>query len=208
MAHRVFESVPVSNGLLISLCEEDWARLEPDLHKVELQLNQAVQVVGEPLEEVFFVEKGIISLVVTLLDGEQVEAGLAGPEGMVGIPLVLGDDRGLHDTRVQMAGTALRLQAAPLHDAMERSPRLRRLLLRYSLAFHAQVMVTAACNARHFVENRFARWLLLVHDRAGSDTFPMTHEFASMMLGVRRPSVSIAAGSCRRPGSSTTRGAS
>ena len=99
-----------------------------------------------------------------------------------------------------MEGTALRIGAAALRAAMERSAALRRLLLRYALAFQAQVTLTAACNARHAIENRLARWLLIAHDRAGADEFAMTHEFISMMLGVRRPGVTIAAGMLQKAG--------
>jgi CRP-like cAMP-binding protein len=99
-----------------------------------------------------------------------------------------------------MEGSALRIGAAALRTEMERSATLRGLLLHYALASHAQVTLTAACNARHAIEQRLARWLLLAHDRAGADEFPMTHELLSLMLGVRRPSVTIAAGMLQRAG--------
>ena len=99
-----------------------------------------------------------------------------------------------------MEGTALRMDAAALRDGMEGSAALRGLLHRYALDFQAQVTMTAACNARHAIEQRLARWLLTAHDRAGADAFPMTHEFLSMMLGVRRPGVSLAAGVLQKAG--------
>ena len=99
-----------------------------------------------------------------------------------------------------MEGTALRLGAAAFRAEMERSAAFRALLLRYALAFQAQVALTAACNARHAIEHRLARWLLIAHDRAGADEFPMTHEFLSLMLGVRRPGVTIAAGMLQKAG--------
>jgi CRP-like cAMP-binding protein len=143
---------------------------------------------------VLFVESGMCSLLATLEGGEQVEVGIVGREGLVGLPLVFGDDRSLVEARVQVEGTALRMDRAALRDGMEGSAALRRLLHRYALAFQAQVTLTAACNARHAIEQRLARWLLIAHDRAGADEFPITHEFISMMLGVRRPGVSLAAG--------------
>ena len=152
------------------------------------------------MDAVSFVETGMVSLLVTLEGGEQVEAGIAGPEGLIGLPLIYGDSRSLNDARVQMEGTALRIGAAAFRAEMERSPALRGLLLRYALAFHAQVTMTAACNARHVIDQRLARWLLIAHDRAGADEFPMTHEFISMMLGVRRPGVSLAAGVLQKAG--------
>src|SRR3954462_11688854 len=96
--------------------------------------------------------------------------------------------------------TGLRIGAAAFRAEMDRSAAFRALLLHYALAFHAQVTLTAACNARHVIENRLARWLLTAHDRAGVDEFPMTHEFLSLMLGVRRPGVSIAAGILQKAG--------
>ena len=102
---------------------------------------------------------------------------------MIGLPLVYGDSHSITEARVQLEGTAL-----------------RGVLLRYALAFQAQVTMTVACNARHAIEHRLARWLLIAHDRAGPGEFPMTHEFISMMLGVRRPGVSLAAGVLQKAG--------
>lgn len=190
----------VRNGLLAALSAEDWGRLEPHLEAVELPFDQTIHAAGGPVDAVFFVETGMVSLLVTLEDGEQVEAGLAGPEGLVGVPLVYGNTHALTDARVQMEGTALRIGAAALRAEMDRSAALRGVLLHYALAFHAQVTLTAACNARHAIEHRLARWLLTAHDRAGADEFAMTHQFLSLMLGVRRPGVTIAAGMLQKAG--------
>ena len=101
---------------------------------------------------------------------------------------------------MQLEGTALRLGAAALRDAMDESAALRGLLLRYAQAFQIQVTLSAACNARHLIEHRLARWLLIAHDRAGADEFSMTHEFMALMLGVRRPGVTIAANTLQKAG--------
>src|SRR5918997_97423 len=199
MAHPTQHRPSARNGLLAALPPEDWARLEPRLEAVELPFDQTVHAAGGPVDAAFFVETGMVSLLVTLEGGEQVEAGIAGPEGLVGLPLVYGDSRSLTEARVQMEGTALRLGAAAFRAEMERSAAFR-ALLRYALAFHAQVTLTAACNARHALEHRLARWLLTAHDRAGADEFSMTHDFLSMMLGVRRPGVTIAAGILQKAG--------
>ena len=191
---------PVRNGLLAALPPEELERLRPRLRPVELPFDQTLYPADGAVEAVLFVESGMVSLIATLEDGEQVEVGIAGREGLVGLPLVFGDDRSLVEARVQMEGTALRMDAAALRDGMEGSAALRGLLHRYALAFQAQVTMTAACNARHAIEQRLARWLLIAHDRAGADEFPMTHEFVSMMLGVRRPSVSLAAGVLQKAG--------
>jgi CRP-like cAMP-binding protein len=191
---------PVRNGLLAALPSEDLARLRPSLQPVELPFDQTLYPADGIVEAVLFPESGMVSLLATLEDGEQVEVGIAGREGLIGLPLVFGDDRSLVEARVQMEGTALRMDAAALRDGMEGSAALRGLLHRYALAFQAQVTMTAACNARHAIEQRLARWLLIAHDRAGADEFAMTHEFMAMMLGVRRPGVSLAAGALQRAG--------
>jgi CRP-like cAMP-binding protein len=190
----------IRNGLLAALSPGDWARLEPHLEAIELPFDQTIHAAGGPVDAAFFIETDMVSMLVTLEDGDQIEAGIIGPEGVVGLPLILGGSRSLIDARAQMEGTALRIGAAPLHAEMERSSALRRHLLHYALAFQAQVTLTAACNARHPIELRLARWLLIAHDRAGADEFPMTHEFISMMLGVRRPGVTVAAGMLQKAG--------
>lgn len=200
MVHPTQHQPSVRNGLLAALPAEDWARLGPHLEVVELPFDQTIHAAGGPVDAVFFIETGMVSQIVTLDGGEQVEAGIAGPEGLVGLSLVYGNSHTITDARVQMEGIALRIEAAAFRAEMDRSTALRRLLLRYALAFAAQVTLTAACNARHAIENRLARWLLIAHDRAGSDEFPMTHEFISLMLGVRRPGVTIAAGILQKAG--------
>jgi CRP-like cAMP-binding protein len=193
-------NAPVRNRLLAALPPEDLARLRPGLRPVELPFDQTLYPADGIVEAVLFPESGMVSLLATLEDGEQVEVGIAGREGLIGLPLVLGDDRSLVEARVQMEGTALRMDAAALRDGMEESAALRLVLMRYTLAFQAQVTMTAACNARHPINERLARWLLIAHDRAGADEFPVTHEFLSMMLGVRRPGVSLAAGVLQKAG--------
>ena len=191
---------PVRNGLLAALPPEVLARLGPDLRPVELPFDKTLHPAGGGVDAVFFPESGMVSLLATLDDGEQVEVGLAGKEGLVGLPVVLGDTHAITEARVQLEGAALRIGAAPLRAAMDGSAALRAVLLRYTLAFHAQVTLTAACNARHPLEQRLARWLLTAHDRVDGDGFAMTHEFMSMMLGVRRPGVSLAAGLLQKAG--------
>ena len=200
MAFTDRHDATVRNHLLAALPPEDLARLRPKLHPVELAFDQTVHQSDTPIESMLFPESGMVSLIASLDDGEQVEVGIAGREGLVGLPLVFGDDRSLVESRVQVSGTALRLDAAALREEMEQGGALRPLLLRYASAFYAQVTLSAACNARHGIEQRLARWLLIAHDRAGGDDFPMTHEFISMMLGVRRPGVTIAAGMLQKAG--------
>lgn len=155
---------------------------------------------GEPIEAAYFIESGSSSMIAVMEDGARIEVGLIGPEGMVGLPLLLGTAEAALEAMVQIPGEALRLAATGFQAALAEAPSLGPLLLRYLDSFHAQVSQTAACNGRHQVEQRLARWMLMTHDRAGGDGFPMTQEFLSTMLGVRRPGVTLAVGILQRAG--------
>src|SRR3954467_7400222 len=135
-----------------------------------------------------------------LEDGDAAEVGLGGREGFVGLPVLLGADHDDIEAMVQAPGTALRINAQVFREELERIPAFRTLLLRYALVHHGQVVRTAACNGRHHTDQRLARWLLMAHDRSQGDDFPMTHEFLSMMLGVRRAGITVAAGTLQKAG--------
>ena len=195
------QSAPASrNRLLAALPPEDLERLRPALLPVELPLRQTLEVPGEPVAAVHFPETGWASMLATLEDGDAAEVGVIGYEGMIGLPVLLGADRDDIEAMVQCPGTALRIEAAAFREELERTPAFRDLLLRYALVHHGQVARTAACNGRHHTEERLARWLLIAHDRAEVDDLPMTHELLSMMLGVRRAGVTVAAGALQRAG--------
>jgi CRP-like cAMP-binding protein len=123
---------------------------------------------------------------------------MVGREGMVGLPVILGTDSSTTGTVAQIPGTGWRIRAAMAKQVFDTSPALHSLLLRYAQAYHSQVAQTAACNGRHTLEKRLARWLLMAHDRADSDEFPMTQEFIAQMLGVVRVSVSGVAGTLQK----------
>jgi len=178
----------------------DLARLRPRLEAVELPFRQVLHAVGEPIDAVWFPETGYSSMLAYLEDGDAAEVGLIGNDGMVGLPVLLGADHDDIEAMVQSPGTALRMNAAAFRAELERIPAFRTLLLRYALVHHGQVARTAACNGRHHIDQRLARWLLMAHDRAEGDEFPMTHEFLSMMLGVRRAGITVSAGQLQKPG--------
>jgi CRP-like cAMP-binding protein len=190
----------VRNRLLAALPPADFAALADHLQPAELELKQVLHEPGQKIQTIHFPEGGMVSHVIPLENGHGVEVGLAGREGLVGLPGVLGAERATTEAMVQMEGPAWRIRADELRAAFERSAPLRVLLLRYVQAFHAQVAQTAACNAQHTVDLRLARWLLMQHDRAEQDEFPMTHEFLALMLGARRPSISVAAGVLQKSG--------
>ena len=188
------------NRLLAALPPDGLARLWPQLQPVELVFRETLHEPEEAVTAVLFPESGYISRLAPLEDGDSAEVGLIGPEGMTGLALLLGGDRDNFELLVQVPGTALRLEAAAFHEALEQIPKLRSVLNRYALAHFEQVARTAACNSRHHLEERLVRWLLMSHDRVEGDEFPMTHEFLSMMLGVRRAGVTVAAGVLQKAG--------
>jgi CRP-like cAMP-binding protein len=190
----------VRNGLLKVLPPADFGRLAASLTPVTLPFKQALLEADEPIGAAYFIETGMVSYLNYLEGGEALEVGLIGSEGMVGLPLMLGVDSASLGGMVQMEGTALRISPAALRQAFNESEALRTRLLRYMQALHVQVSQTAVCNNHHTLEERLTRWLLMAHDRAGDDQFPMTHEFMSLMLGVRRAGVSVTANVLKQAG--------
>jgi CRP-like cAMP-binding protein len=188
------------NRLLAALPSPDLAQLWPRLEPVKLEFRKSVQLPEEPIGSVYFPETGYLSRLATMEDGDSAEIGLVGPDGMTGLAVLLGADRDSFELLVQVPGTAMRMGVADFRKALDDIPSLRPLLLRYALAHFEQVARTGACNGRHHVDQRLARWLLMSHDRAGDDEFPMTHEFMSMMLGVRRAGVTVAAIALQKAG--------
>jgi CRP-like cAMP-binding protein len=194
------EQATVRNHLLAALSPDDFALLAPALRPTSLEFKQVLYAVHQPIGTAYFLESGMVSMLAPLEDGRFMEVGLVGREGLVGLTAVLGADSAATQALVQAPGSALHLRSAELKGAFEASATLRGLLLRYAHAHHAQVAQTAACNGHHLLEERLARWLLMAHDRARTDEFPMTQEFMSLMLGVRRAGVSVAAGILQKAG--------
>ena len=187
------------NRLLGSLPAEAFARLSAYLETVSLEPRQILFEAGEPIEQVYFPHAGIVCLMVTTADGTA-ESAAIGAEGFVGFESVLGGDRAANRALVQVAGSASKVSIARLRAAIAESPSLRELLLRYVRFFLIQSLQSAACNSLHTVDERCAKWLLVAHDRADSDSFNLTHEFLAEMLGVHRPSLTIVARTLQRAG--------
>lgn len=188
------------NRLLTALPAEDYQRLAPYLESVTLSFQQVLYEPGEPIEYVYFPDQSIVSLVTVMEDGTTMEVSLVGQEGMVGIPAILGGRTTTTQAIVQMADSALRMNARSLQAEFNRGGALHNLLLRYTQFLLAQVSQTAICNRLHPLEERFARWLLLVQDSIQSDALPLTQELVAQMLGVRRSGVTVAAGALRQAG--------
>ena len=193
MAHPQPAIPATRNRLLAALPADDLARLWPQFERLELDLREILLTPDKPIPAVYFPETGWVSMLALLADGRSAEVGVVGSEGFVGLPILLGSDSSAVEGMVQGPGTMLRLGAQAFRDALEHSSALRTLLLRYALAFQQQVSQTAACNGHHALDQRLARWLLIAHDRAEGDEFPVTQEFLAMMLCVHRPGVTVAA---------------
>src|SRR5471030_2754115 len=177
------------NRLLLSLSAADLSLLRPLLKRVDLPVETVLEVPNEPIDSVYFFESGIASVVAG--EGTRIEVGLIGCEGMSGLSLVMGDDRSVNSTFMQ-GGVGFRIGAREFGRALLKSKTLRLSLLRYAQVFSTQVTQTAVANGRAKLEARLARWLLMAHDRFDHEAFPFTHRFLALMLGVRRPGVTVA----------------
>jgi CRP-like cAMP-binding protein len=183
----------IQNNLLAALPRRAYLRLLPGLTPVDLVFGDVLYEAGDPIRDVYFPSRSLVSLL-TLVEGHlALEVGMVGREGMVGIPLALGADVSPVRALVQGAGPALKMTAARFRTELKASPPLQRELNRYVHAMIAQISQTAGCNRFHVVEARLARWLLMTRDRVRSGQFRMTHDFLSHMLGVRRVGVTEAA---------------
>lgn len=186
-------TVPVPqfrNRLLSRFTPED---LEPfgRIAVEVLPLHLSLETPGAEIEHVFFIEEGFASVVAEEPGRAAVEVGVIGPEGMTGAAVILGGSVTPFHTYMQNAGRGVRLSAAVLRSVLRRNPPLRDLLNRYSLAYSIQVATTAAANGSGLLEERVARWLLMVSDRVGAQ-FRVTHQFLALMLAATRPGVTLA----------------
>ena len=186
--------VPQRNHLLDRLPPDDFALLRPHLNEVRLDYLDPLYESGHPIRFVYFPMSGVASLAKMMENGAAAETGTTGNEGFVGLPLLLESDHAPTSVHMQVPGHALRLPARAFQGAFAQSSSLRRSLRRFAFALYNQTAQLVACNRFHDVEQRCARWLLMAHDRMPGDDFLLTHEVLSMMLGVRRSSVTIAAG--------------
>jgi CRP-like cAMP-binding protein len=154
-----------ANRLLTFLPQEDQERLLQFLEPVVLDYKRPLYNADERIEFVHFIESGVGSLVCTMVDGQAAEVGTIGNEGLVGLPVVLGDERAPSSMYVQVPGRGLRMRAGAFREQLERSPRMRAALLRYTHVFFNHIALTAACAHFHSLEQRCCRWLLMTHDR-------------------------------------------
>jgi CRP-like cAMP-binding protein len=194
-------SAAQNNLLLGSLAREDRELLEPHLEPVTLKVRQRLEAANRKIERVCYIDAGLASVVaVGGFERRQAEVAIIGREGMTGVPVTLGIDRSPHDTFMQVEGHGRCISASLLRELMEKSPSLRASLMRYAHALAVQVQHVALANAQGKIEERLSRWLLMAHDRLGNDELHLTHEFLSLMLGVRRAGITTALHQLEKPG--------
>ncbi|GJG86621.1 hypothetical protein tb265_18020 [Gemmatimonadetes bacterium T265] len=189
-----------ANHLLRRLPRAEYARLIPHLEPVMLPVRHVVYEPHAPITHVYFPQNGMLSLILVLADGGTVEVGMVGREGVAGVPAVLGVEAMPTRCIVQLPMRAQAMRVPVLRRHARTAGVLHEILRRYTQTLIDQVAQGAACNRRHTLERRCARWLLMSHDRAEADAFPLTQEFLAYMLGVHRPAVASALGGLRRAG--------
>jgi CRP-like cAMP-binding protein len=190
----------VSNVILLSLPDEEYNLLRPNLEPVELPQFEILHEPGEKIDFTYFLNEGMASIVALSRDGRSVEVGITGKEGMVGMALTVGLQRGTFRAIMQMSGRGLRMRSDVFQDVLACASSLRAELSRFGLMQGMQVAQLAACNRLHEIEQRLARWLLMCQDRVDSNLLPLTQEFLAQMLGTGRSSVSLAAGALENAG--------
>jgi CRP-like cAMP-binding protein len=206
VAVRAPRAQAVQNKLLRLLPAEELSDLLSLAETVELRPRQVLQHWKLPMEHVYFPESGLVSVAAKVANEQFVEVWLIGSDGFVGVPLILTPQaEPLHRRTVQIRGEALRIPSATFRQTSHRFPVLHGLLNRYLAYLLVQTSQSGACNLRHPVKQRLARWLLLARDALGADEIPLTHDVLSQLLGVRRASVTERLEDLRAEGLISTR---
>jgi CRP-like cAMP-binding protein len=182
----------VQNKLLRLLPSSDFDLMAQDLEYVDLPRGMQLALMGEAIEHVYFMESGIGSVVTTTPEGNHAEAGIFGFDGYVPTTALGGVHVSPHDVNIQVAGDGHRIPYGAFQQWMKKNESLAKVVTRSMEAFAVQLAYTAASNALHEVNERLARWILMCDDRVSGNELPLTHEYISVMLAVRRPSVTTA----------------
>lgn len=190
----------MKNIILASLPADEFEEIARNAESVRLEAGERLYEPEEVVRHVHFINDGLLSLLSTLEDGTSIEVGALGREGVGGLSVLLGSDVAAHTGMVQVAGTAFRVRTEQARTAFRSLPMFQQKILSYTRMLMSQISMTAACNTLHTVEERLARWLLMCGRRLQSDDLPLTQEFLSHMLGVRRSGVTVAVGMLERAG--------
>jgi CRP-like cAMP-binding protein len=190
----------IHNLILLGLPANELSAGAKKMEFVELPTHTVLHEAGEPLTHAYFINSGLASVLSVMTDGKSVEVGLAGKEGFIGLPLVVGLSTSPTQVIMQVAGSAYQIATADFQELLSHSPTLEKSLNRYVQILGMQATHVAACNRLHEVDARLARWLLMSQDRLGGNVVPLTQEFLAHMLGTRRASVTVAAGILQKAG--------
>ena len=202
MALGISQSSAPLNRLLASLPAREFDQFRASLVRVSLVRGQVLAEHGQPIDHAYFIEHGVVSVLSEPTDEEQgIQVAMIGREGMVGdLSMVDMQHAACSHVVVHIPGVALRLSSGDLRRAIERSPALHTACARFVQSLIAQVMQTAVCNARRSLTERCARWLAMTYDRIEGNEVRVTHEALSVMLGMHRPGVTIAAAALQQAG--------
>jgi CRP-like cAMP-binding protein len=192
--------VSSKNQLLKAFGPASLARIEPHFENVDLKLGTIVCEAGGVLEHAYFPTGAVLSLLTVLENGAAIETANIGREGAFGLFAAMYSRSSFNRCLVQLQGGMFRVPIKALQREFERSPHIRNLLVSYSETLLAQIQQTVACNSLHSTQERMARWLLMMHDRADSEDLVYTHEFLAAMMGVNRKSVTLAANALQAAG--------
>ena len=190
----------IANRILRVLSEAEYEAVLPHLTLSRFPMGRIVHESGQEMSHVYFPNHGVLSMLTVLETGEVVEIATVGNEGMADLSVFLGLKVSNSRLLVQVPGDTLQMERDVFLDLVAKHDGLRIALGHFMVAMFTLVSQSAACNRLHPIEERAARWLLMTHDRVDSDTFPITHDFLASMLGVRRPSVTVAAGMLQQAG--------
>ena len=188
------------NRLLLALPARNLKRLMPELEQISCQRAQVLMDADSALDNVFFPDSGVVSVVAVYADGSVIEMATIGREGCSGVQAILGAKRSSVQLLVQIPGSAARMSRVTFTQAMQSMPSFRSVMNAYVQAFLEQVMVSVACNGAHSLKQRLARWLLMMRDRSDGDALLITQSLLAEMLGVHRPSITNAIRELERSG--------
>jgi CRP-like cAMP-binding protein len=188
------------NRLLLALPASNLKRLMPELEQIHCQRGQVLMDADSPLDHIYFPESGVVSVVAVYADGTIIEMATIGREGCTGVQAVLGAKQSSVRLLVQIPGSAARMSRPAFARAMGSMPSFRSIMYAYLHAFLEQVLVSVACNGAHSLQERLARWLLMMRDRGDDDALRITQSLLAEMLGVQRPTITHAARKLERAG--------
>lgn len=185
-------SFSTRNRLLLALPPRNLSQLMPELEFIRCESEQILLDADSSLDQIFFPHSGVVSVVAVYADGNIIEMATIGREGCTGVQAAFGSKSSSVRLLVQIPGEAARMSRAVFNRAMKSMPSFRGLMLAYVQAFLEQVLVSVACNGRHSLKERLARWLLMMRDRGDGDIMPITQNLLAEMLGVQRPTITHA----------------